>query len=114
METKDFRIGNWVLENGSYHQIEADDFYNPQLFKPIRLTKEILLKIGAKSIDDGTIKLCDKYIFDRFKLSFYPNKNGGFFKITDVCGAFFTNVEYIHEWQNFVFVMNQIELEINL
>ena len=46
MEAKDFRIENWVLENGSYRQIEADDFYNPQLLNPIPLTEEILLKCG--------------------------------------------------------------------
>lgn len=124
MEAKDLRIGNWVLENGSFHQIEINDFYNPQLFKPIELTEEILLKCG--------------FSFDRKKNYFYISFNDisqfiEIYECADDSGnlfvAYLTNddietensnpifllyINNLHQLQNLYFALTNEELEINL
>lgn len=105
MEEKDFRIGNWVLENGSYRQIEADDFYNPQLLNPIPLTEEILLKCGAKKSDDSF----GGYII------YYPNGNGMRVKNNEWSSQHLSvKLEYLHQLQNLYFALTNEELKINL
>ena len=77
-----------------------------QYIKPIPLTEEILLKCGGKL----NSKLV---IFDRFQLYYLPSCKEWY--VTDLkTSCYMNNIKFLHEWQNFIFVMNSTELQINL
>ena len=76
-----------------------------QFIQPIVLTEEWLERFGCK---EGN-KL--DYTYSRFGLSW---KDGyKYWSVTDlVDGTYLTKVEWVHEWQNFVFAMNGGELQL--
>jgi hypothetical protein len=109
MEAKDFRIGNLVKQQGS-NFVECITLEllcrSDVVLKPTELTKKWLLNSGANLI-------CDRFIYDRFQLTFLISY--GYWYVTDLeTNCYLTKIVYLHEWQNFIFVMNGEELEINL
>jgi len=69
---------------------------------PIRLTEEWLLKGGAE-------KKKSHYVYDRFTLLY--SKYYNFFSVRDAeTLAYITKVEFVHEWQNLVFILNGTEI----
>ena len=70
--------------------------------KPIRLTEEWLLKGGAE-------KKKSHWGYDRFTLLY--SKDYNFFSVRDAeTLAYITKVEFVHEWQNLVFILNGTEI----
>jgi hypothetical protein len=68
----------------------------------IPLTEEWLLKFNADKHDGF-------YSYHRFKLLWKPLY--GYWYVIDLQNwTYLTKVEFVHEWQNFVFVMNGEEL----
>lgn len=108
IKANELRIGNYINEAICGHvmvsanilvHIEKSDNYSP-----IELTEDILLGIGAtKSYNDGELH------FDRFRLIWKQSFNY-WYVISLNEKAYLTKIEYLHEWQNFVFVMNGQEL----
>lgn len=111
MEAKDLRIGNWVLENGSYRQIEADDFYNPQLLNPIPLKDVIKSNVKLTRDYRGYWVDCVCGIEETFNNKFWFFF--GFENIEEkICIG--EPIEFLHELQNIVYWLKKVELEINL
>lgn len=107
MKATDLRIGNLVKnEDGTVCEIEAyqlgasfiNDFY------PITLTEEIIMKCGAVK-GDGHIR------YSRFKLH-WKDVYKFWFIVDSQSHAYMTKIEFVHEWQNFVFIMDGEELKI--
>lgn len=72
--------------------------------KPIELIEEWLIKSGCEKKG-----LC--YINDRFKL-FWKSDYNFWYVFDNESAIYLTKVEFVHEWQNFYFVMNGEELTI--
>lgn len=73
-------------------------------YSPILLSEEWLLKLGAKK-EDILIT------HDRFEISYHDDYK--FWYVYDeFSGCYITKVEYVHEWQNVLFVLNGHELTI--
>ena len=72
---------------------------------PIPLTEDILLKFGAKKQYDYLT-----FDYDRFRL-IWKEKYNYFYVVDNETNAYLNKIEFVHEWQNFVFVMNGNELE---
>lgn len=71
---------------------------------PIPLTADWLERCGCKKLRDGM------YRFDRFDLRWVERYK--FWNVTEiVCQAYITKVEFVHEWQNVVAVLNGYELK---
>lgn len=113
MKPQEIRIGNWVMGNKPY-QWGLDDFadwyydHNSHTYgdnvKPIPLTEEWLLKLGAEE-NEGC------FIHDRFKLQHHDVYK--FWYVFDVTlMAYITKVEFVHEWQNVYFALNGEELTV--
>ncbi len=119
---RELRIGNYVNyivqdnldERKEWFEvsiIDAADLAvlekNPsdECYQRIPLTEEWLVKLKA-------IKLDDCFFYTRFKLFFLPNY--GYWYVADAeTNCYMTKVEFVHEWQNFVYVMNDTELTLN-
>lgn len=74
-------------------------------YKPIPLTEEWLVKLGAKTSGNNQI------VYDRFLLTWKPEYKYWYVVCVNTL-AYMTKIEYVHEWQNFVYVMNNQELTI--
>jgi len=72
--------------------------------EPIPLTEEWLIKLGSKSF-------LDFYLYDRFKLTYLSQYKYWYIQDTET-NCYMTKIEFVHDWQNFIFVMNSEELKI--
>ena len=123
MKSTDFRIGNLVYyhiedkmdEREAWDEVSPIDYDDLRCFeqyednseyRPILLNEEWLLKTGCDKKEDY-------FELDRFRLRWMnPYK---YFYVTDVhSGGYFTKLEFVHEWQNFYFILQGEELTINL
>jgi len=136
MEAKDLRITNYVLVNNvkyhpelqgipvkvigleekdnklfpdSNHVIRVRNEYNSyaqfnEYIEPIPLTQEWLIRFGAK--------YNSKFIIhDRFKLMYKEAYN--YWYVSDLNSlTYLSKVEFVHEWQNFFYAMNDHELTL--
>jgi hypothetical protein len=119
MKANELRIGNLVDYMGIEKPIAMIGVDSVMLFqknfdviqsrlteiKPIPLTEEWLLKLGAKKFDAG-------FVIDRFRL-LYRSEYGYYYVINKYTNEYFSKVEFVHEWQNLFFAMNNQELTIN-
>lgn len=109
LKANELRIGNFYDHNGFVNEatpntIEEVWIAERSWVKPIPLTKEWLLKFDA-------IKIGDEFIFDRFRLKYRPDYK--FYYVTcRETNAYITKVEFVHEWQNVVFALNNQELTL--
>jgi len=132
MNTNELRIGNWIKlsEDGAICQVSGvrelavmiriartsrgkmSEWVGIEHFSPILLTEEILLKCGAKKYAPNKM-LSDRFDYDRFRLSYFPNYN--YWRVTDKeSNCYITKIEFLHEFQNTMFVLNGEEVEIKL
>ena len=120
MKAKELRIGNYVnyiciamdinepiyrIENGADIQVHQ----NHNLFKPIPLTEQWLKDFGFKKCNRTNFKACYETKNKKYIFQFAQN---GLLVLID-CGNFFeiiTAVEYVHQLQNFYFVLTGNEL----
>lgn len=119
LQSKDFRLGNLVnyTNGGIFKVIGIHDFgldvedeieityMELENFEPIPLTEEWLVKLGAKTSGNNQI------VYDRFLLTWKPEYKYWYVVCVNTL-AYMTKIEYVHEWQNFVYVMNNQELTI--
>jgi hypothetical protein len=108
MKANDLRIGNLVYAFKTVWNIDSTDFANPEqieTFEPIPLTKEWMSKI------EGIKRNIYRFYCERFVFIYHPKYNlwRVFNKEYD---AYLTKVEYLHELQNFWYVMYGEELII--
>lgn len=120
IKPEDLRFGNHMhfeikgkkYVNGQITEIHKDCvFINSikipryDMLKPIELTEELLLRVGAED-QDGYFQ------HDRFELRY--RKEYKFWYVLDLESAtYLTKVEYLHEYQNFYKAMNGKELTLN-
>ena len=111
MEANELRIGNYLNSKQGHVIIteirennivkihdNTSSFYVGTCLKPIQLTEEWLINLGAFKFDN-------KFIFDRFRLKYRPDYK--FYYVTcKETNAYITKVEFVHEWQNVVFALN--------
>ena len=120
MEATELRIGNLVLDSDyPYDEIKITyDCFDkmetnrlqqcfeqvPFIYKPIPLTEEWMVKSKAK-------KVANTYILDRFLFIWKPEY--GYWYVMDLDSlTYLTKIEFVHELQNFYFVMQGEELKI--
>jgi len=115
MKASELRIGNYYYQFGNVHKasgltiIDLEKAPDSQLWrKPIPLTEEWLLKFGAHSRFENS-----EFIYDRFRL-IWKESYKYWYVIDSESLSYLTKIEFVHEWQNFIFVVNDVELKINL
>lgn len=130
---RDLMIGNWVYlsektkypmqvvgigEDYCYLNFEgneADPFDGVDKdMMPIKVTDELLLKIGFKHLSSG-IDLIEDFMFEMNEVNIvigkYNNRYScSFWKITKELGYF--NFKYLHELQNGIRLITKSDLEI--
>lgn len=106
MKANELRIGNWVYFHDGVFKIEPLTIFNisnePQNYKPIPLTEEILLKSGAVKLD----KLFPSYNLHGIVLNMVNNN-----WIEYVSRV---KLNYVHKLQNFYYTHKEQELNIEL
>ncbi len=113
MDVKELRVGNYVDNNVEVFKLEAKDlifllaFDNEHYANPIPLTEEWLLKFGGE-IKQYSIGI----VLDRFRFIWKEEYKYWYVIASDPGGAYMTKIEFVHELQNFFYVMNGKELEI--
>ena len=119
MKTNELRIGNWVYFHDGIFKIEPLTIFNisnePQNYKPIPLTEEILLKcenadVGFSSDPQDCVasklyKIGESYIHQ-------PNEDDSYFIIS--INHEMKHVKYLHQIQNLYSILTQQELNIEL
>lgn len=131
IKATELRIGNLVLlQNPEYRLIESNKIYIVleireksafvtipgsyneygqyyEFLKPVLLTEEILLKVGFE-VKPFSIGL----LLDRFRFM-WKDEYKYWYVVDRYSGSYFTKIEYVHELQNFIFVMNGQELNVS-
>ncbi len=112
MKASELRIGNYLkspeisMTEDEIFRVNRDViyFFHNYKIKPIQLTVKWLAKANAK-------KVANTYILDRFLFIWKPEY--GYWYVMDLDSlAYLTKIEFVHELQNFYFVMQGEELKI--
>ena len=92
----------WIQISDNYEEYDSEI----ESLRPIPLTEEWLSKFGVSKVMSENI-----FYYDRFILTYKTNYK--YWYVQDINTlTYLTKVEFVHEWQNFVFVMNGQELEL--
>lgn len=128
MKANELRIGNYVnvpIEAQCPFRIDSFEYLSERFIKvameiqingievhpltwyggdlqPIPLTDEWLINLGAFEFDN-------QFIFDRFRIKYRPDYKF-YYVLCRETNAYITKVEFVHEWQNVVFALNNQEL----
>lgn len=127
LSARDLRIGNYIhyhiedsfderKEWDEVSQIDYDDLRiltefkdNPE-YKPIPLTKEWLLKLGnvkqSKRFPNEFTVFEDRFLF------IWKEAYKYWYVVTRDKKEYLTKIEFVHEYQNFIFVLTFEELTI--
>lgn len=128
MKANEIRIGNWInisqcginakvdvigikrfcIENRDIDLNDADTSFALNEASPIVLTEETLLK-NRFEIKPFSLGLT----YDRFRFIWKPEYKY-WYVVDRYSDSYLTKIEYVHELQNFIFVLNGKELEVNL
>jgi hypothetical protein len=108
MKANELRIGNYVYLGTEVYQIKtgSEIGYGENVFKPILLTEEWLLKFGFKR-DGRSLKLKNfgRFMFLEIGISFYPAGNLNCLLKRDI-------IQRVHQLQNLYFALTGEELTI--
>lgn len=110
MKAEELRIRNWVLDNrGCYVQVysitsEINNDDMSDLYKPITLTEEILVKFGAKRVKPRT-GIQKAFMLGSIRINL--SNSGNFYYKNNVYNA-------VHEIQNLYYCIEKEELTIKL
>ena len=105
MEANHFRFGNWINEQGLELQV---GLITSMLFKntePIPLTEKWLFEFGASMVNRNII-------YSRFKL-IWKDDYKYWYVVDKLSLTYITKIEFVHEFQNFIFVMDGKEVVRN-
>ena len=117
LNPSELRANNLVYYNGTngpIHNINKIDALDIHLMsqkesylkmhEPIPLSEEWLVKSGAEKLEFNTI-----YVLERFKL-IWKESYKYWYVVDYETGVYLSKIEFLHEWQNFYFVMQGKEL----
>jgi hypothetical protein len=112
MKAEELRIGNLYDQFGNITEVnwctikDLEKAPKEQLWcKPIPLTEEWLLKSGCEKKSDNI------FTIDRFELRW--KKAYKYWYVLDaITYNYFTKIEFVHEYQNFIFALTGQELEL--
>jgi hypothetical protein len=114
MKANELRIGNWIYSKTYSKEIQMKSFFglcnveaSPDLFKPIPLTEEWLLKLGCIEVYENAFQDVDLTFIVEFK----ENK----FIVYLICPMPWIELEhikYVHQLQNLYFALTGEELII--
>lgn len=113
MEVRELRIGNWVncLLLGNYRlcsgDIETDKA--KEIYKPIPLTPDILIKAGFVNVRDNHWCVPSSKASNSFEVCLWPDH------VSYTKGNnHHVKINYLHQLQNLYYSLTQQELKINL
>lgn len=125
MKKEDLRVGNFVIHENCQYKLTAQDIYDLHLgkpidiYRPILLTNEYLLKVGFKDVD-LQMSQANWYVKEqqglwKQALRIAHNKNTEDWSFTLECVTpptlSIARFKYIHELQNFYFALTGSELK---
>jgi hypothetical protein len=125
MNEKDLRIGNWIkYPSGIYYQVDMiyKNYTMLKIWKPIKITAEILLNCGFKiDFEYGENELVyyvKKYKSRKGVVNILSIDSNGLVQISpksdDSICICLCKVKYLHELQNLYFSLAKKELKVNL
>jgi hypothetical protein len=107
MKVQDLRIGNYVY-NSQKEVIKIHNIisgYEIETLKPIPLTEDWLFKFeNVKRLKNSEAL----EVFERFNFIFLKEYN--FYYVLTKSGDYLTKIEFIHEYQNFIYTLTGEEL----
>ncbi len=106
MESKQFRLGNYVHIESQDYEIILLDAYRELMVDPIPLTEKLLVDLGLEP-SAFTGLYYDKEGLIDVKVS-WDNKFTVFYKNFEI-----REVEFVHDLQNLAFALTKEELKIN-
>jgi hypothetical protein len=130
MEANELRIGNWVWEDYSGNMLVSQITYSTEsvflrkgwllidgkylcnAIKPIPLTKDWLLKFHSVDEIEVSARFQNEItIYDRFLL-IWKEEYEFWYVVTADHKEYLTKIEFVHEYQNFIFALTGQELEL--
>lgn len=120
LTAKELRIGNYIYCKGGIIKVTLIGYYGVQSsingttinakfntpdLEPIPLTEQWLLDFGAKEY------LGSKRGFKYSRFDFFYQEDYKYWHVTDFDNeTYLTKIEFVHEFQNFIFIMDGEEL----
>jgi len=114
MDEKELRIGNWITHpqnSNNYFQVNKDTFQHPDLYRPIPITEEWLLKFGfeLKKVMMGGREY-EGWVNFSFHIDTNYIENTLFYHwMGDKI-----KLKHVHQLQNIYFALTNEELKIEL
>lgn len=98
MNSQELRISNWVYIGDLFGQINEKSFSTPELFEPIPLTPEIFDKIKQLNGEDFAFEWSVNFGL------YWPEWDG----------IYVHHIKYVHQFQNFYYLIENKELIVEL
>ncbi len=114
MEAKELMIGNYVQYDNLKKPIrvsiiDTTETSTKTKAKPIPLTEELLINFGnvkkTKLNDLNVLEVFERFIF------IWKNEYSYWYVITK-SNDYLTKIEFVHEYQNFIFVLTEKQLTL--
>jgi hypothetical protein len=103
-ETADGKKKETIYTDLQYSYSDIEDW------QPIKLTEDLLVRFGnADKINKRNVK--SYFTFDRF--IFIWNPDFKYWYVITNSLDYLTKLEYVHEYQNFIFALTGIEIKLN-
>jgi hypothetical protein len=119
MKANELKIGNYVFTGNPDHMIRFASFFglcnietHTDSFKPIPLTKDLILKFHSNDEIETSVRFPNEItIYDRF-LFIWKEECEFWYVVTADHKEYLTKIEFVHEYQNFIFALTGQELEL--
>ena len=118
---RELNIGNYIATKGGhlpYWRITKDDLVTilqsdkQEIYKPVRLTKKILKKFNFSPVKKDKSVYEDDNVYDGYSTGYYFSTTNKIFYFDgeDIYSA--VKIEYVHQFQNWYFLLTGKELEL--
>lgn len=112
MKAKELRIGNWVFNKAHERRQLKEVHSDCSVYDPIPLTEEWLLKFHSEDEIHKSGRFPNEItVYDRFLL-IYKAEYKYWYVVTSHHKEYLTKIEFVHEYQNFIFILTGEELTI--
>ncbi|MFA5727711.1 MAG: hypothetical protein WC886_08735 [Saccharofermentanaceae bacterium] len=102
---------NRIIKFRSFDELSYIESH-PDLFKPIPLNKDILLNFHSVDEIEVSARFQNELtIYDRF-LFIWKEEYEFWYVVTADHKEYLTKIEFVHEYQNFIFALTGQELEL--
>lgn len=125
MKTTELRLGNWIIDRNNAIPMRVTGIVNDSVYTDFNAENGDLWEVAEKDIEpievneEMLLKCGFKYLWSKDEYSYYRKYNINFRLINGILQCIYirtipVDLTCVHQLQNWIFLLNQKELNIDL